>query len=98
VAPGYEGNDARGWVGAFPALAAAVRVPVHYTLGDHERVWDSGPAALAQVGALFTESPRVVTAEQADAAHNLSLGWTALSYHLKVLSFLEECVVAREHG
>jgi pimeloyl-ACP methyl ester carboxylesterase len=97
-APGYEGNDARGWVGAFPALAAAVRVPVHYTLGDHERVWSSGPAALAQVGALFTESPRVVTAEQADAAHNLSLGWTALSYHLKLLSFLEECVVAREHG
>jgi pimeloyl-ACP methyl ester carboxylesterase len=98
AAPGYEGDDVRGWVGAFPALAAAVRVPVHYTLGDHERVWSSGPAALAEVGALFTASPRVVTAEQADAAHNLSLGWTALSYHLKVLSFLEECVVAREHA
>jgi pimeloyl-ACP methyl ester carboxylesterase len=98
MAPAYEGGEVRGWVGAFPALAATVRVPVHYTLGDHERIWSSGPAALAQVGALFTASPRVVTAEQPDAAHNLSLGWTALSYHLKVLSFLEECIVAREHG
>ena len=98
VSPVYEGSEVRSWVGAFPGLAAAVRVPVHYTVGDHERVWSSGPAALAQVGALFTASPRVVTVEQADAAHNLSLGWTALSYHLKVLSFLEECVVVSEHG
>ena len=96
VSPVYEGSEVRNWVGAFPGLAALVRVPVHYTVGDHERVWSSGPAALAQVGALFTASPRVVTVEQADAAHNLSLGWTALSYHLKVLSFLEECVVARQ--
>jgi hypothetical protein len=32
------------------------------------------------------------TAEQVAGAHNLSLGWSALSYHLKVLSFVEECL------
>jgi pimeloyl-ACP methyl ester carboxylesterase len=98
ASPGYEGPEIGGWIGALPKLAAGVRVPVHYTLGDHERVWSTGPAAMAEVGGLFTASPRVVTAEQADAAHNLSLGWSALSYHLKVLSFAEECAVARENA
>jgi pimeloyl-ACP methyl ester carboxylesterase len=92
--PPYEGGDVRGWIGSFPSLAASVRVPVHYSLGDHERVWSSGPAALAEVAALFTASPRVVTAEQAGAGHNLSLGLSAMAYHLKVLSFAEECVLA----
>jgi pimeloyl-ACP methyl ester carboxylesterase len=93
--PDYEGTDVRGWIAEFPRLAARVRVPVHYTLGQYERVWSSDAAALADVGSLFTASPRVVTLSQADASHNLSVGWTALSYHLKVLSFAEECAVAR---
>jgi len=53
-------------------------------------------AALAGVAAMFTGSPRVVTLSQADASHNLSVGWTALSYHLKILSFAEECAITRE--
>jgi pimeloyl-ACP methyl ester carboxylesterase len=97
-APEYEGPESFGWRENFPRLAARVRIPVHYTLGDHERVWSSGPAALAQVGALFTASPRVVSAEQAGAAHNLSRGWSALAYHLRVLSFAEECAVLRGHS
>jgi pimeloyl-ACP methyl ester carboxylesterase len=96
--PGYEGDEVRRWVGSFPGLAARVRVPVHYTLGDHERVWSTGPAALAEVAALFTASPRVTAVEQQDAAHNLSLGLSAMAYHLKVLSFAEECVLARENA
>jgi hypothetical protein len=68
---------------------------VHYTLGDHERVWRGGPAGLASIAGLFTASPRVVTDEQASAGHNLSLGLSAIAYHLKVLSFAEECIVSR---
>lgn len=97
-APDYEGADVRGWITALPALAASVRIPVHYTLGDHERVWSVGPSAVADIASLFVASPLVVTATQRDAAHNLSLGWSALSYHLKVLSFVEECVLRREHS
>jgi hypothetical protein len=63
AAPSYEGSEVRRWVRDFPVLAARVRIPVHYSLGDHEKVWRSGPAALA--------------------------------YHLKVLSFAEECVLTR---
>jgi pimeloyl-ACP methyl ester carboxylesterase len=97
-APGYEGDDMRDWRRDLPALAARVRVPVRYSLGDHEGVWESGPAALADVAGLFTASPRVVAQEQAGSGHNLSLGLSALAYHLKVLSFVEECALARENS
>lgn len=93
--PPYEGRVAQTWAPEFPEHAARVRIPVHFTLGDHEKVWWSGPEALADLAALFTGSPRVVVEEQRDGGHNLSLGLTAMAYHLKILSFAEECIVAR---
>ncbi|HKT03719.1 MAG TPA: alpha/beta fold hydrolase [Rugosimonospora sp.] len=92
--PAYEAAVVERWAAYdFPELAAKVTVPVHFTLGDHERVWRSGPAALAELAALFGAAPRVAVHEQARGGHNLSLGLTALAYHLTVLSFVEECVV-----
>ena len=93
--PGYELQVGEGWPVDFPALAARIRVPVRYSLGDHEQVWSTGPEALAEVAGLFTASPRVDTDELADSGHNLSVGLTATAYHLKVLAFAEECVHAR---
>lgn len=95
ASPRYEGDEIRRWPSQFAGLAARVPVPIHYTLGDQERVWRAGPVALARIGSLFTGSPRVVTEEQASAGHNLSLGLSAAAYHHKVLSFVEECIVAR---
>ncbi|MES5817650.1 alpha/beta fold hydrolase [Streptomyces sp. RG80] len=95
--PAYE-FEARAWVRELVELAARIRVPVRYTLGDHEAVWRSGPRALADMAAMFTAAPRVLTYEQPDSGHNLSLGHTARAYHLRVLSFAEECAVAREHA
>ncbi|ELP61587.1 alpha/beta hydrolase [Streptomyces turgidiscabies] len=96
--PAYEGVVARSWIETFPQLAPLIRIPVHYTLGEHERVWSSGPSALADIASLFTASPRVAVDEQTGGGHNLSIGLTSLAYHLKVLSFVEECVLAREEA
>lgn len=93
--PDYEGEVANTWVSEFPDRAAEVRVPVHFTLGEFERVWQSGSAALADIASLFVRSPRVVVHEQTTAGHNLSIGVTAVAYHLRVLSFIEECIVGR---
>ncbi|GAA3204950.1 alpha/beta hydrolase [Actinocorallia longicatena] len=95
-APAFDGEVERPWQEEFPELAAKVVVPFRYTLADHERVWRAGPEGLAEVAALFTASPRVVVNEQADSAHNLSLGLTATAYHLGALAFAEECVLLRE--
>ena len=93
--PDYEAAVGEEWPTDFPKLAARISVPVHYSLGDHERVWQTGPEALAEIAALFTASPRVDVDELAESGHNLSIGLTATAYHLKILAFVEECVVAR---
>jgi pimeloyl-ACP methyl ester carboxylesterase len=93
----YEVDTTTNWPRRdFPAIAARVRVPVEFSAGDHESVWDCTPAALADIAALFTASPRVVVNEVADSGHNLSVGLTAAQYHQQVLSFVEECAVARD--
>jgi pimeloyl-ACP methyl ester carboxylesterase len=98
TAPDYEDTVVTNWAREdFPALAPAVRVPVQFSVAEHERVWESDPAALAEIAALFSASPRFTINEQLGAGHNLSLGHTAAAYHLKVLSFAEECVVAHEN-
>jgi pimeloyl-ACP methyl ester carboxylesterase len=95
-APAYERSVVEDWAEhELPRLAAEVRVPVHFSLGEYELVWQSGPAALADIAGLFRASPRVVVNEQSDSGHNLSLGYTATAYHLTILSFIEECVIAR---
>jgi pimeloyl-ACP methyl ester carboxylesterase len=93
----HEGAVVRSWPRDFPSVAARVRIPVRYTLAEHERVWRAGRAGLADVAAMFTSSPRVETGEQA-GGHNLSLGLSARAYHLRVLAFAEECALAREHA
>jgi pimeloyl-ACP methyl ester carboxylesterase len=92
----YEADMTKDWPRQdFPALAGEVSVPVQFSVADHERVWKSDPESLAEIAAMFTGSPRFVINEQVGAGHNLSLSVSAAAYHLKVLSFAEDCVVAR---
>jgi pimeloyl-ACP methyl ester carboxylesterase len=95
----YEAETTTAWPRQdFPALAAKVRVPVQFSVAEHERVWKSDAGELAKIAAMFTASPRFVINEQIGAGHNLSLSVNAAAYHMKVLSFAEECVVARENA
>jgi hypothetical protein len=90
----YEAAVVKNWTRDLPDLAAQVRVPVRFSLGAYEQVWEAGPAALAHVAGLFTKAPRVAVYEQPDGGHNLSLGHTSADYHASVFSFVDECVVA----
>jgi pimeloyl-ACP methyl ester carboxylesterase len=95
--PAYETATPSNWTERdFPAIASRVRVPVEFSVAEHENVWESSPEANAHVAALFTASPRVVVNVVAGAGHNLSVGLTADAYHQHVLSFIDECVIARE--
>lgn len=82
----------------FLGLAPRIRIPMRYTLGEHERVWRNDPAEMTAVGTLFTAAPRVVVHRQPNTGHNISLGYTAPAYHLGVLAFAEECRLARQTG
>jgi len=95
----YEATMVKDWPRQdFPALAAQAGVPVEFSVAEHERVWRSDPEELAKIAAMFTASPRFVINEQIGAGHNLSLSVNAAAYHMKVLSFVEECVVAQENA
>lgn len=78
----------------FPTLAGRVRVPVRFTVGDHERVWRNDAEYLTETGALFHAASRVVLNVQPNTGHNISVGHTAAAYHLKLISFVEECILA----
>ena len=79
----------------FPALAPAVRVPVQFSIAEHEKVWQTDASAMTEIAALFSGSPRFTVHRQPEAGHNISLGHTAADYHATVLSFADECVAAR---
>ncbi|WP_058853768.1 alpha/beta hydrolase [Nocardia jinanensis] len=94
-----ESRSLHDWARAeFLGLAPDIPVPVRYSLGEYERVWRNDPAEMGAVGSLFTGSPRVVVNRIPDTGHNVSLGRTAPAYHLDVLAFTEECIIARRPG
>ncbi|KZS70541.1 thioesterase [Mycobacterium kansasii] len=96
TSPAYERDVALNWPHRyFPELAPKVRVPVRFTVGEHENVYRADATALAEVQEMFTATPRFISHMQADAGHNLSLGHTAADYHRGVFAFVEECVAAR---
>jgi pimeloyl-ACP methyl ester carboxylesterase len=94
-APDYEDLMVSNWARQdFPALAPAVRVPVHFSIAEHERVWQTDDSALMEITAMFSGAPRFAVHRQPDAGHNMSLGHTAPDYHAAVFSFAQACVDA----
>jgi pimeloyl-ACP methyl ester carboxylesterase len=88
----YEAEVTANWPRRdFAEVAARVRVPVEFSVAEHERVWESS----SDIAALFTAAPRVTVNEVADSGHNLSVGLAAETYHRGVLSFVGECVESR---
>ncbi len=92
----YEAAMVQDWPRSdFPALAAEVEMPVHFTVAEHERVWESDPDAVAAISGLFSAAPRLATHRQVGAGHNISVSLGAAAYHLTVLAFIEECLAAQ---
>lgn len=96
TAPAYEDQMVSDWARqTFTALAPAVRVPVHFSIAEYERVWQTDDSALTEITGLFSAAPRFAVHRQPEAGHNISLGHTAPAYHAEVLSFAGECVATR---
>jgi pimeloyl-ACP methyl ester carboxylesterase len=89
--PPAERDEAARWPLTYPAVAARVAVPVRFTFAEHEAWWRHDDAALAALcGPVAARCVRVD--RQHGAGHNISLGWTARSYHLRAFAFFEECL------
>jgi pimeloyl-ACP methyl ester carboxylesterase len=96
-APPYEDQMVSNWARQdFPALAPEVRIPVQFSVAEHERVWQADPSAQAEIASMFANAPRFHINEQPGAGHNISVGHTAAAYHASVFSFADACVSALE--
>lgn len=93
--PATEAEEALDWPRLYPRLAARIKVPIRFTFAEQERWWLHDDAAVAELLRPLT-APKATVDRLPDAGHNISLGWAARTYHLKVLAFLEECLLAHD--
>ncbi|MEU8464639.1 alpha/beta fold hydrolase [Streptomyces sp. NPDC029003] len=93
--PALEARETVRWPDMYPRFAARTRVPVRFTFAEQELWWRTDGAALEE---LLSPLPRgsAEAVRLPDSGHNISLGWAARTYHLRVLAFLEECLLARD--
>jgi pimeloyl-ACP methyl ester carboxylesterase len=76
-----------GWITDFPAIAAAIEVPVHYGLAEHENLWISTPDSVRAFGDAFTSSPRVATEHVHGVGHNIDHHLGSDAFHQRQLDF-----------
>uniref|UniRef100_UPI0031D91D30 alpha/beta hydrolase n=1 Tax=Mycobacterium sp. TaxID=1785 RepID=UPI0031D91D30 len=94
-APPYEDQMVSNWARQdLPALAPNVRIPVQFSVAEHEKVWQADAEAQAEMASMFSNASRFQINEQPGAGHNISVGHTAADYHSTVFSFVDECVKA----
>jgi pimeloyl-ACP methyl ester carboxylesterase len=96
--PWVQAQDGGHWPSAIMSMAERIAVPIRLTFGEHERLWHTDPASLSEIRELFKMSRRMQIETETGAGHNISLGWAARSYHLKVLAFAESLCVERQLG
>ncbi|KQH76440.1 thioesterase [Mycobacterium gordonae] len=95
TSPPYERDVAVNWPHRyFPELAPAVRVPVRFTIGEHDRVYRGDDHNLAEIAQMFSQASRFTSNRFPEAGHNLSLGLNAADYHRTVFAFVDECAAA----
>ena len=96
-APPYEDQMVSNWARQdFPALAPDVRIPVQFSVAEHEKVWQCDAAAQTEIASMFANAPKFQVNEQPGAGHNISVGHTAATYRETVFSFADACVSALE--
>jgi pimeloyl-ACP methyl ester carboxylesterase len=96
-APPYEDTMVSNWARQdFPALAPDVRIPVQFSIAEHEKVWQCDAAAQTEIASMFASAPKFQVNQQPGAGHNISVGHTAAAYHATVFSFADACVNALE--
>lgn len=92
--PGGEFLDARGCPELLPPVLARIKVPVQFAAAEHELTTAPGREVLAAATTALVSSRRVEPLFISGSGHNLSLGAPARTYHLRVLAFAEECILA----
>ena len=93
--PEVQKAEGRHWPSDIRAIADQITIPMRLTYGQYERFWPIDEPGLQEVRAVFRNARRLSIDVEPFTGHNLSLGWAARCYHLKLLAFAESCVLSR---
>jgi pimeloyl-ACP methyl ester carboxylesterase len=96
--PPVQVAEGERWPDDIRAMGPRIRVPLRLTFGQHETLWPIDPASLDEIRTVLCAAPSLTIEIEPCGAHNLSLGWAACPYHLKVLAFAESCRLGRRFG
>ncbi len=85
--------EAQTWGTRLPHVAANMRVPVQFIVPEYDHIWRPDPEALSPIAAMFSAAPFVDVGVQRMAGHSAELHTLARAFYLKILAFVEECIV-----
>ncbi|MBA2679692.1 MAG: alpha/beta fold hydrolase [Ktedonobacteraceae bacterium] len=89
--------EAQTWGARLPQVAAKVRVPVQFMVPEYDHIWRGELEALSHVAEMFSAAPFVDVGIQRMAGHSVELHTLARAFYMKILSFVEECIVYRSN-
>jgi pimeloyl-ACP methyl ester carboxylesterase len=92
-----ELGEAQLWGARLPGVAAQVHVPVQFIVPEFDHIWRPDAEALSHVAAMFTSAPFVDVGVQRLAGHSVELHTLARAFYMKILAFVEECILYRQH-
>ena len=88
-----ELGEAQTWGARMPQVAARVRFPIQFIVPEYDHIWRADAEALGPVAAMFSSAPFVDVGVQRMAGHSAELHILARAFYLKILSFVEECIL-----
>jgi pimeloyl-ACP methyl ester carboxylesterase len=87
--------EAQTWGARLPQVAANVHIPVQFIVPEYDHIWRAD--ALSHVAEMFSAAPFVDVGVQRLAGHSAELHTMARAFYMKILSFVEECIMYRQH-
>ncbi|MFA3842600.1 alpha/beta fold hydrolase [Streptomyces aureus] len=76
-----------GWPRDFARLAPRVNVAVHYSLADHEKLWNSTPDNISAFAGAFTAAPQMTTHTINNSGHNVDHHYAGPAFHTAQLDW-----------
>ncbi|SER82248.1 alpha/beta hydrolase [Psychrobacillus sp. OK032] len=91
--PEIEAVDALSWEKRVLIEGPRVTVPVQFTIGEYDGIWDGNTRVMERVHGIFSSSPFVAVNLQRFTAHNIHLQKVNRAFNLRTLAFLDECIL-----
>ena len=87
-----------GWPALADSVLGEVRVPVHYRLGEFDRLWLSDADQVARFAAKLSAAPRVDAALMRGVGHCIDFHRGGMEFQAEQIDFALACGEAADHG